>query len=728
MRAFRKTKPSRPDTAPTHAAQGSWHTPHDPEAVLSVRDLTVNFASEAGTVHAVRGVNFDLRPGETLGIVGESGSGKSVTSMAVMGLLDANAHVSGSILFKGDELVGKSDLEMSAIRGKDLAMVFQDPLSALTPVYSIGEQMAEAITIHHPDMPRQAVRERSIELLRLVGIPNAAERLKSYPHQFSGGMRQRVVIAMAIANDPDVIIADEPTTALDVTIQAQVLDVLRKAQQETGAALIFITHDLGVIAGIADRLLVMYAGRPVEQASVDQVFHEPVMPYTMGLLGACPRPDRDTDERLVPIPGSPMNLVELPRGCPFAPRCPLATDICRASEPLLEPVPGRDGQFAACHRMGMILRKRLTYRDVYATGSSIPSVLADVPRDQRQVVLDVQHMEKTFPLTGGGFMRRRIGTVHAVDDVTIEVREGETHALVGESGSGKSTTLLEIMDLEPPQSGSVELFGTPVTKRMSRTDRRQLRSLVQYVFQDPMSSLDPRLPVYDILAEPLKAAGLSKAETNARIGELMELVELNPDHVDRFPTQFSGGQRQRIAIARALAVNPRLILLDEPVSALDVSIQAGVINLLEDLQNKLGVAYLFVAHNLSVIRHISTRVSVMYLGRIVETGDTSTVFDEPLHPYTQALLSAVPVPDPQVERSRHRIVLQGDLPSPTHQAKGCPFASRCPLRARLSPGQQQVCDTVPPELAPFDGDLGRGSMVACHFTALGTQDAPDTRG
>ncbi|MEE1295946.1 MAG: ABC transporter ATP-binding protein [Bifidobacterium sp.] len=695
--------------------------PADPDAVLSVRGLTVNFASEAGTVHAVRGVDFDLKRGETLGIVGESGSGKSVTSMAIMGLLDSNAHVTGSITYKGDELLGKTDEQMSKIRGKNIAMVFQDPLSALTPVYSIGEQMAEALTIHNPHMSKQDVEKRSIELLELVGIPNAAERLKSYPHQFSGGMRQRVVIAMAIANNPDIIIADEPTTALDVTIQAQVLDVLRKAQQETGAALIFITHDLGVIAGIADRILVMYAGRPVEKASVDQAFHEPVMPYTMGLLGACPRPDKDTEERLVPIPGAPMNLVDLPKGCPFEPRCPLAANICRESEPALLPVPGRDGQLAACHRTDTILHDHLTYRDVYHVGETVPSILADVPRDQRAVVLDVEHLKKTFALTGGGFMRRRVGTVHAVDDVTLEVREGETHALVGESGSGKSTTLLEIMDLKQPESGTIELFGHEVVKKMPKAERHELHSLVQYVFQDPMSSLDPRLPVYDILAEPLKAVHKSKDEINRRIGELMRLVELNPDQVDRFPTQFSGGQRQRIAIARALAVNPKLILLDEPVSALDVSIQAGVINLLEDLQNKLGVAYLFVAHNLSVIRHISTQVSVMYLGHIVETGDTSTVFDMPLHPYTKALLSAVPVPDPEIERTRHRIVLQGDLPSPAAEIKGCPFASRCPLRASLPKDKQVLCDTVPPKLAPFDGPEAPGSQVACHYTKLGLE-------
>ena len=666
------------------------------EPVFSVRDLTVSFASEAG-------------------IVGESGSGKSVTSMAIMGLLDKNASVKGSITYHGEELLNKSDFEMSEIRGKGIAMVFQDPLSALTPVFSIGDQIKEALVTHNPKMTEQQIHDRSIELMNLVGIPDPEGRLKSFPHEFSGGMRQRVMIAMAIANDPDVIIADEPTTALDVTIQAQVLEVLRKAQRETGAAVIFITHDLGVIAGVADDIVVMYAGRPVEKADVDSIFDHPAMPYTMGLLGAVPRSDRERNSRLVPIPGSPMNLVNMPKGCPFAPRCPLATDICHTTEPAMEPVPGRPGQFVACHRTQEIVSKGLTFHDVYTVVEAAKSKFAGVPRDERKMVLDVKHMRKTFPLTAGGFLRRKIGEVKAVDDVTLDVREGETVALVGESGSGKSTTLMEIMAFKQPQDGEIEMFGTKLEHKMPREKRRELRSSVQYVFQDPMSSLDPRLPIYDILAEPMKVQHYSKEQIRERIGELMRLVELNPDQVDRFPTQFSGGQRQRIAIARALSVNPQLVLLDEPVSALDVSIQAGVINLLEDLQNKLGVAYLFVAHNLSVVRHISSRVAVMYLGRIVESGDTEDVFEHPLHPYTQALISAVPVPDPKAERTRQRIVLEGEVPSPTETFEGCPFMGRCPLMPKLSAEQQARCRGERPALRPYDTSRPSGHQVACHF-------------
>ncbi|ADH01361.1 peptide ABC transporter ATP-binding protein [Bifidobacterium longum] len=685
------------------------------EPVISVRDLTVSFASEAGTVHAVRGMNFDLYPGKTLGIVGESGSGKSVTSMAIMGLLDKNASVKGSITYHGEELLNKSDFEMSEIRGKGIAMVFQDPLSALTPVFSIGDQIKEALVTHNPKMTEQQIHDRSIELMNLVGIPDPEGRLKSFPHEFSGGMRQRVMIAMAIANDPDVIIADEPTTALDVTIQAQVLEVLRKAQRETGAAVIFITHDLGVIAGVADDIVVMYAGRPVEKADVDSIFDRPAMPYTMGLLGAVPRSDRERNSRLVPIPGSPMNLVNMPKGCPFAPRCPLATDICHTTEPAMEPVSGRPDQFVACHRTQEIVSKGLTFHDVYTVAEAAKSKFAGIPRDERKMVLDVKHMRKTFPLTAGGFLRRKIGEVKAVDDVTLDVREGETVALVGESGSGKSTTLMEIMAFKQPQDGEIEMFGTKLEHKIPREKRRELRSAVQYVFQDPMSSLDPRLPIYDILAEPMKVQHYSKEQIRERIGELMRLVELNPDQVDRFPTQFSGGQRQRIAIARALSVNPKLVLLDEPVSALDVSIQAGVINLLEDLQNKLGVAYLFVAHNLSVVRHISSRVAVMYLGRIVESGDTEDVFEHPLHPYTQALISAVPVPDPKAERTRQRIVLEGEVPSPTETFEGCPFMGRCPLMPKLSAEQQARCRGERPALRPYDTSRPSGHQVACHF-------------
>ena len=682
------------------------------DPIMQVRDLHVSFATEAGVCRAVRGVNFDLWRGRTLGIVGESGSGKSVTALSLIGLLDDNAKVTGSIIMNGEELIGKTDEEMSEIRGERIAMVFQDPLSALTPMFTIGDQIAEGLITHHPDMSKQQIHDRCVELLELVGIPQPEERLSSFPHQFSGGMRQRVMIAIAIANNPDVIIADEPTTALDVTIQAQILDVLAKAQKETGAAVVLITHDLGVVAGAADDILVMYAGRPVERASIDDIFQHPSMPYTMGLLGAVPKPHIAASQRLVPIQGNPPSLVDIPKGCPFSPRCPLATPECSLSEPNLEVVDANSGHLASCRRLQEIIDKNMKYTDVFPVPDLLPADWADVPRDQRPVTLEVDHLVKHFPLTGGGMFRRTIGQVAAVDDVTFKIRQGETLALVGESGSGKSTTLMEIMNLMKPEDGRIVVLGHDLAELKKKAERKALRKDLQIIFQDPMSSLDPRMPIYDVLAEPLKVHKWSKEKINRRIGELMELVGLNPDYVDRFPTQFSGGQRQRISIARALATDPKVLLLDEPIASLDVSIQAGIINLLEDLQAKLKISYLFVAHDLAVIRHISDRVAVMYLGQVVELGETEDVFTHPRHPYTQALLSAIPVPDPVVERTRQRIILKGDLPSPSEKHPGCRFASRCPVKLRLTPEQQKMCETKRPVLTSDDQIA---TEFACHF-------------
>ena len=632
------------------------------DPVMSVRNLRVSFNTEAGVVHAVRDLNSDLWGGRTLGIVGESGSGKSVTALSLIGLLDDNAHVSGSVKLTGEELIGKSDEEMSKIRGARISMIFQDPLSALTPMFSIGDQLAEALLIHNPDMPKDEVRKRCIELLTLVGITDPENRLDAYPHEFSGGMRQRVVIAIAIANNPDIIIADEPTTALDVTIQAQILDILKVAQKETGAAVVLITHDLGVVAGTADDVMVMYAGRAVERASIDTLFERPSQPYTMGLLGAVPKPHMAAEHRLVPIKGNPPSLAAIPAGCPFSPRCPMATDECRVTEPDLLPIEAGEGHLVSCHHMDQIRDKHLTYADVYPALEPLLPKWADVPRDQRPVVLEVKDLVKTFPIQGKGLIRRNKGTMTAVDHASFTIHEGETLALVGESGSGKSTTLMQIMDLVVPEEGTITVLGKKTSELKSARDRRELRRNLQIIFQDPMSSLDPRMPIYDVLAEPLEAQGWDKAKINKRIGELMYLVGINPDYVDRFPSQFSGGQRQRIAIARALATSPKLLLLDEPIASLDVSIQAGIINLLEDLQVQLKISYLFVAHDLAVIRHISDTVAVMHLGKIVEYGDTEEVFTNPQDPYTKALLSAIPIPDPKVERTRERLVYRdGEL-------------------------------------------------------------------
>ena len=600
--------------------------------LLQVEDLSIALPSEAGTVHAVAGVGFTLERGRVLGVVGESGSGKSMTAKAIMGLLPDTAAVSGSIRFQGRELLELSDREMSRLRGNRISLVSQDPLSSLTPVYTIGDQLSEAVRIHRR-VSRGEGRRRAIELLRLVGIPSPERAADSFPHEFSGGMRQRVLIAMAIANDPDVIIADEPTTALDVTIQAQILDVFRTALAATDAAMILVTHDLRVVAGTADDVLVMRAGEQVEHGPVGDVFRAPSEQYTRDLLAAIPRIDG----------------------------------------PLAAPSGGEGGVV-------------LLAEDVHRHYEPRRSLLAP-------------------------WRTRNAQPVRAVDGIDLRIAHGETYTLVGESGSGKTSTIREIMRLQAPTRGRLELFGQDLGT-IDAAQRRGMRSRVQIVFQDPLASIDPRLPISDVLGEPLKAAGWDRARRDARVRELLALVELSAQtHAERFAGGFSGGQRQRIAIARALALEPDLVVLDEPVSALDVTVQAGILRLLGDLQRRLGLSYLFVSHDLAVVRQISHRVGVMYLGRIVEQGAAAEVLDAAAHPYTRALLSAVPVPDPERERRRRRIVLAGDLPSAADVPDGCRFRSRCPLYAVLGPGERRRCEEEDPRPEQRADD----HLVSCHF-------------
>jgi len=611
-------------------------------SLLSVTDLSVTFPTDDGDLLAVRGLSYQIAPREVVAMVGESGSGKSAAAMAVIGLLPEYADVSGSVELDGQELLGMSDEAMSRIRGKRIGTVFQDPMSALTPVYTVGDQIAEAIRVHHSDVGKTAARQQAIELLELVGINQPRQRARAFPHELSGGERQRVVIAIAIANDPDLIICDEPTTALDVTVQAQILDVLRTARDVTGAGVLIITHDLGVVAEFADRAVVMYAGRAVESATVDDLYTDRRMPYTAGLLGSVPRLGAPRGERLVPIPGAPPSLVTLPPGCPFAPRCPLEIDDCRAAEPALLLVPGTPGHAAACIRTDQVAGRSAA--EIYGVAVDVPEPDAD---PDPPVVVRVRDVSRTFRLTKGVVFRRQIGEVRAVDHVSFDLEQGRTLGIVGESGSGKSTTLHEILELTRPQSGSIEVLGSDVAT-LTAQRRRALRGDLQVVFQDPVASLDPRLPVFDLLAEPLHANGFDKGATDSRVAELLEIVGLRRADASRYPGEFSGGQKQRIGIARALALQPKILALDEPVSALDVSIQAGIINLLLDLQRDFGLSYLFVSHDLSVVKHLAHRVAVMYRGAIVEYGESDDVFANPHHEYTRRLLAAIPQPNPPV--------------------------------------------------------------------------------
>lgn len=675
--------------------------------ILEVKNLSVTFPQrDRSPVRAVRDVSYTIHEGEFLGIVGESGSGKSVSSLAVMGLLPDTAQVEGEILFQGQNLLDLDDRRLSRIRGRELAIIFQDPLSALTPVYTVGDQISEALRLHDSALSKQAAAARAVELLKIVGIPDAPRRAKAFPHEFSGGMRQRAMIAIAIANNPRLIIADEPTTALDVTIQAQILEVLEEAKRITGAAVSLITHDLGVVAGHADNVGVMYAGKMVEYGTVDTIFREPVMPYTVGLLRSVPNIRTAGTERLVPLEGRPPSLASLPKGCPFAERCPAAIAVCHDVEPELVPAGRSVGQLAACHRSDELAEGILRRSDIFPRPEPLPAEV--VAETTEAPIVEVRDLKRHFPLYRGGVFRRRVGDVKAVDGVSFDLREGRVLALVGESGCGKTTTILEMMELTAPQGGRITFDGKDVAS-LTRKGRRELRRDIQIVFQDPAAAVDPRLPIGEVIAEPLLVHDVPKAERDERVVELLELVGLDPAMADRYPHEFSGGQRQRIGIARALATNPKVLVLDEPVSALDVSIQAGVINLLQDLRDRLGLSMVFVAHDLAVVRQLADDVSVMYLGRIVESGPIAEVFSNPRHPYTQALMSAAPIPDPHIERTRERVLLDGDLPSPAVEIQGCRFRTRCPLFRLLPEEDQRLCLGEYPDLAR----RGRAE-VACH--------------
>jgi oligopeptide/dipeptide ABC transporter ATP-binding protein len=660
-------------------------------SVLEVKNLSVHFETPLGRIHALRGVNLQIAPEETLGIAGESGSGKSTLAYAIMNYLSSNGRIAeGKIFFMGENLLDKRRDELRKIWGNRIAMVYQDPKSSLNPTKPIGHQIAEVFQIHQSLSSKDAWN-RMLNLLNLVNIPDPSYNASKYPHQLSGGMQQRVVIAMALACGPSLLIMDEPTTGLDVTTQARMIELIEELKKQVRASILYITHDLSVIAQVSDRVGILYAGELVEIGSVEKLFHNPSHPYTIGLLGALPR--IELEKRFRPIRGRLPDLTQIPDQCVFCPRCDHAAEICNKQSPELQQV--EETHFAKCFRWKEA-------RALKSLGAETGPLRGAQPFGPP--ILETQSVKKYYSETR--YLAKWLGfpapLVKAVDDVSFHVEKGDVFALVGESGCGKTTLGRVITRLLKPTSGRV-LFYRHKPKREEIFLRDEFRRAVQIVFQNPDSSLNPMKRIRSIIERPLKIQGLSGRERAKRAGELLELVKLDQAYLTRYPKQLSGGEKQRVAMARAFAMNPEFIVLDEPVSSLDVSIQASIIALLMELKAAMDLSFLFISHDLSLVRHIASRVGVMYLGRLCELGGVEELFSRPCHPYTRALLSSNPIPDPRA--SKRPIRLEGSVPSAQNPPQGCRFNTRCPSK------QGRICEEKLPEMVA----ISDGHWVACHI-------------
>ena len=678
-------------------------TPGSPRA-LEVTNLSTHIKLSRSTVQAVGNVDLGIDAGETLGLVGESGCGKSMLALSILGLLPSGGRiVEGSVKLEGNELVGLPDADLRRLRGNEVAMIFQDSLSSLNPTKTIGVQVAEPVRVHR-GASRKEARDRALEVLELVGLPSPKERLGQYPHHLSGGLRQRVMIAVALACEPKVLLADEPTTALDVTIQAQILALLDDLEDRLGMATLLVTHDMGVVAGRANRISVMYAGRIVETAATEQIFGAMRHPYTQALLGSIPRLDQDNRKALVSIRGLPPDLTDPPRGCRFAPRCPRATDQCREHEPPLTGS-GPDHLFACWHPVDGLAEPPKVYAQ--------PSAAVETTARSNGHLLEIADVVREYPVTAGAVLQRKVNSVKAVSGVSLQVAAGEALGLVGESGCGKTTLGKLIVGIEKPDAGRIALGGREVFVLRGRGLRRARRDL-QMMFQDPYASLDPRMRVQAILREPLVVQGVgSRKEQDGKIRQLLEEVGLPAGALERYPHEFSGGQRQRIALARVLMLEPKVIVADEPVSALDVSIRSQVLNLMKRLQAEHQRASVVISHDLAVVKYLADRIAVMYLGKVVELGTGDDIYRRPVHPYTDALIKTIPVPDPAVERAKREVGIRGELPSPIFPPSGCRFRTRCP-RARAQCAEQE----------PLLRRFGPTHQAACHFPLREPDGAP----